>query len=147
MGRLRTHANRGFPPQFFLKRGRYYFGRNNIALGADLKLALAKYAALYVPKPIKPKSAKVPRHEMCLTCGRVDDAEARYRESSRGIANMAVRRGKLIRQPCEKCGAAIAEKHHDSYKRPLDVRWLCRMCHVEHHRTMNDTAQHSELRT
>lgn len=44
----------------------------------------------------------------------------------------AVLNGKIIREPCELCGEA-AEAHHDDYSRPLDVRWLCRKHHVEHH--------------
>jgi hypothetical protein len=45
----------------------------------------------------------------------------------------AIRDGRLLRQPCEVCGAAKAEAHHDDYTRPLDVRWLCRKHHLEHH--------------
>jgi len=41
----------------------------------------------------------------------------------------AIRDGVLIRQPCEKCGAAYAQAHHDDYQKPLDVRWLCASCH------------------
>jgi hypothetical protein len=44
----------------------------------------------------------------------------------------AVRAGRLVRQPCEKCGAK-AHAHHDDYSKPLDVRWLCPKHHTEHH--------------
>jgi hypothetical protein len=45
----------------------------------------------------------------------------------------AIRDGRLIRLPCEKCGNAESEAHHDSYKRQdwLKVRWLCKKHHVE----------------
>lgn len=46
----------------------------------------------------------------------------------------AIASGKLVRQPCEKCGATKVDAHHDDYSRPLDVRWLCRSHHLEHHR-------------
>jgi len=47
-------------------------------------------------------------------------------------ANNAVRDGKLIRQPCEVCGATERiQKHHDDYSKPLEVRWLCIKHHAE----------------
>lgn len=48
---------------------------------------------------------------------------------ARTMVNRAIRRGKIIRQPCEICGQ-IAQAHHEDYSKPLDVKWLC----FEHHR-------------
>lgn len=45
----------------------------------------------------------------------------------------AVRDGRLIKMPCEVCGADKAQAHHDDYLKPLDVRWLCREHHLELH--------------
>ncbi len=45
----------------------------------------------------------------------------------------AVRDGRLVRKPCEVCGSEKSQAHHDDYSRPLDVRWLCRTHHLEHH--------------
>lgn len=45
----------------------------------------------------------------------------------------AIRRGRLIKQPCEKCGNAKVHAHHDDYLKPLEVRWLCSLHHREHH--------------
>lgn len=50
---------------------------------------------------------------------------------ARNAVNNAVRKGRLLRQPCERCGWSPAEAHHDDYSRPLDVRWLCFRCHRE----------------
>ena len=47
--------------------------------------------------------------------------------------NNAVRDGRLTRQPCEVCGKAAAEAHHDDYSKPLEVRWLCKEHHEEQH--------------
>jgi hypothetical protein len=55
------------------------------------------------------------------------------KESARRRVRNAVRSGKLTRSPCEVCGVAKSEGHHDDYSKPLDVRWLCRKHHDEHH--------------
>lgn len=53
---------------------------------------------------------------------------------ARWLAKNAVARGKLVPQPCERCGSEKhVEKHHEDYARPLDVRWLCRGCHKAEH--------------
>jgi hypothetical protein len=46
----------------------------------------------------------------------------------------ALRAGKLTRQPCEVCGKPRGHAHHDDYRKPLEVRWLCRDHHLEWHR-------------
>jgi ribosomal protein S27AE len=47
----------------------------------------------------------------------------------------ALRRGKLKKEPCEKCGATQRiEAHHDDYSKPLAVRWLCKRDHMRLHR-------------
>lgn len=46
----------------------------------------------------------------------------------------AVGRGDLMPLPCEQCFSTHdVQAHHDDYAKPLDVRWLCRSCHVRHH--------------
>lgn len=57
------------------------------------------------------------------------------KDNARSYANVYQRRGKLKPQPCEIPGCLIpAQKHHDDYSKPLEVRWLCRNHHLEHHR-------------
>jgi len=63
------------------------------------------------------------------------NAEQRKKNNARAYTNVYKRRGKLVPQPCEKCAAEKVEAHHDDYDKPLQVRWLCRSCHVEHHQT------------
>jgi hypothetical protein len=41
----------------------------------------------------------------------------------------ALRDGRIVRQPCEICGAVKTQAHHADYSKPLDVRWLCFGCH------------------
>jgi hypothetical protein len=52
------------------------------------------------------------------------------------LVSTAKLRGDLVRQPCEVCGKdnrwdVVA--HHDDYAAPLNVRWLCRSHHKQHH--------------
>lgn len=51
---------------------------------------------------------------------------------ARKSVESALARGTLTRKPCERCGAK-AEAHHDDYSKKLEVTWLCRKHHVEHH--------------
>lgn len=46
----------------------------------------------------------------------------------------AIRKGELVRGPCEVCGTTKhIDGHHDDYSKPLEVRWLCRRHHILHH--------------
>jgi hypothetical protein len=62
-----------------------------------------------------------------------NDQEFRRVKLARNAAVQAIARGTITRGPCEKCGASPAEAHHDDYARPLEVRWLCKHHHEEHH--------------
>lgn len=46
----------------------------------------------------------------------------------------AVADGTLIKSPCEVCGRAKSQAHHDDYSKPLEVKWLCDEHHKEKHR-------------
>jgi hypothetical protein len=59
----------------------------------------------------------------------------RHREkaAARSAVARAVRRGRLVRRPCEVCGDTKTDAHHVDYARPLDVQWLCRRHHADAH--------------
>lgn len=57
-----------------------------------------------------------------------------FKEGVRRITWLKIREGMLIRQPCEVCGNEKVEAHHDDYFKPLEVRWLCKLHHQEHHK-------------
>lgn len=40
-------------------------------------------------------------------------------------ANLAVRNGELLKQPCKMCGNVNVRVYHADYSKPLDVEWVC----------------------
>ena len=60
---------------------------------------------------------------------KVDSKRHRVKYPEKVRARLA---GQVFRkQPCEICGAPIAEAHHDDYSKPWEVRWLCKRHHEE----------------
>jgi len=48
--------------------------------------------------------------------------------------NHAISKGRIARQPCEVCGTdQKVHAHHHDYSKPLDVHWLCYVCHKAAH--------------
>ncbi len=61
-----------------------------------------------------------------------------FKDDSRILTRLAIKKGFLIRKPCEICNTEVdVQAHHDDYSRPLDVRWLCRKHHQEHHKNLD----------
>lgn len=56
------------------------------------------------------------------------------KDAARHIAGVYKRRGLLAPRLCVVCGSASVEMHHDNYDEPLEVTWLCRPCHLSHHK-------------
>ena len=64
-----------------------------------------------------------------------DRHREKYPEKSvaHNVLSNAIRDGKITRQPCIVCGDPKSDGHHEDYSKPLDVMWLCRKHHAEHH--------------
>ena len=54
-------------------------------------------------------------------------------KKARAAVASAIKKGLLIKQPCKVCGEERVDGHHEDYDKPLDVIWLCRLHHLEHH--------------
>lgn len=52
------------------------------------------------------------------------------------IVNGRLKRGTLLRKPCELCGDKRSHAHHDDYSKPLVLRWLCALHHKQRHARM-----------
>ena len=48
---------------------------------------------------------------------------------ARDILNNAIKSGSIIKNPCRRCGGNDSQGHHKDYNKPLDVIWLCEICH------------------
>lgn len=62
----------------------------------------------------------------------------RKKANARSYINVYIKRGAILPQPCQVCGASPAEKHHEDYNKPLEVIWLCRPHHLEYHAKKGD---------
>jgi len=60
----------------------------------------------------------------------------RKKSKARAYANVYKARGKITRGECFICDAPRAEMHHENYDEPTIVLWLCRSCHMEHHKSL-----------
>jgi len=55
------------------------------------------------------------------------------RQKAVNAVTYAVKKGTLIKTPCEYCGALKVVAHHVAYDLPLEVVWLCQKHHKELH--------------
>lgn len=62
--------------------------------------------------------------------------EQRKKANCRSYAKTYRDRGKITQQPCETCGSVYSQMHHADYDQPLKVTWLCRPCHLAHHKSV-----------
>jgi hypothetical protein len=60
-------------------------------------------------------------------------AKNRGKNAARAAISRDIRSGKIVPQPCEKCGNPKTEAHHVDYRKKKDVRWLCFKHHREEH--------------
>ncbi len=75
-------------------------------------------------------------------------AERRAGEREKAVARTRlwneIKRGNIVKGECEvgeDCLGQI-EGHHDDYAKPLDVRWLCKRHHMQHHARQKKEGRH-----
>jgi len=61
-----------------------------------------------------------------------------YKEATRRATRDLVRQGIIAKTGyCQACGDFVGDvitKHHKDYHNPYNIVWLCKSCHLEHHR-------------
>jgi hypothetical protein len=89
---------------------------------------------------------RIGKHVYCLSCHAQNmretrpkhselSNEARKKVNARAYTHVLIKRGKIVKEPCEVCGSDKSQAHHDDYDKPRDVRWMCRPHHLAWHRT------------
>ena len=73
-----------------------------------------------------------------IAVNRLWRAEDVRRQKAHTAVAKAIRNGKLLRQPCERCGCEKSLAHHEDYDFPLDVMWLCQPCHKQRHKELKE---------
>lgn len=66
------------------------------------------------------------------------DASLPHVTKAHSAVQIAIRAGRLVREPCVFCGKPGAEAHHEDYSKPLDVWWLCRLHHERRHQVLDE---------
>jgi hypothetical protein len=64
-------------------------------------------------------------------------ADHKTERAAHKIVERALAKGTLVKPYfCEACGVKPKrlDGHHDDYSKPLEVRWLCRGCHIAVHK-------------
>ncbi len=61
-------------------------------------------------------------------------ARNKEKRSAHSIFWNGIKSGKVVKKPCEICGETKVHGHHEDYKRPLDVIWLCDKHHILWHK-------------
>ena len=59
--------------------------------------------------------------------------DVRIKNMARWYTNHEIRAGRINREPCAVCGKEQGEAHHEDYKQPLLIVWLCADCHRQIH--------------
>lgn len=62
-------------------------------------------------------------------------------QKARNAIQTAIHNGTIIRpKTCSKCvKTCTPHAHHEDYRKPLDVRWLCASCHKQYHCDLKST--------
>lgn len=78
------------------------------------------------------------RKESHRNCSLKYSAKYPEKKLARNKARMALLSGKIKKGLCECCGTSDVQMHHPDYSKPLQIMWLCKICHEEWHKKYGD---------
>lgn len=109
--------------------------RSNLcACGNEKAPYNVSYCKSCIAKQVRDRRARAKELKPIVKVLPLTKEEKKLRRDARALTNSALRRGILTRGPCEVCGTDMVEAHHDDYYKALDVKWLCKQHHDEHHK-------------
>ena len=80
------------------------------------------------------KRSKTPeRLKLAAEVTKVWRSEDKRRTKCHNAVARAIKSGKLVKQSCKRCGSEKTEAHHENYDEPLNIVWLCSVCHKKRH--------------
>ena len=82
----------------------------------------------------KERSKLPERKKLNTTIVKAWRQEDNKRQKCHNAVSRAIKRGILVRMPCIKCNSLKSLAHHENYNKPLDVMWLCQICHKDWHK-------------
>lgn len=85
----------------------------------------------------KSKKIQTPKQRINSTKYSSLSDSQKFKSNARAYANTYLRRGVIKKEKCRICGKEQSEMHHGDYTKPLDIIWLCRMCHMKIHKEIN----------
>jgi hypothetical protein len=121
------------------KRLGYFLGACKACINTRRLLARREKARTYAGTEAQHERFRRYRRENPSKAKRDSANRNPVKERARRILREAVRRG-VVRKPanCQDCGAMVDSRklgaHHSDYSKPLDVEWLCSLCHGVRHR-------------
>ena len=119
--------------------------RENRAKNAEYYRAYDRSRSIF-PQRVKLRSERLERLKNDPELrAKANEAQARWKDRNvikrrcHVVTGNALRDGRLVPRPCERCGHAInVQAHHEDYTKPLEVVWLCPPCHGARHREINE---------
>lgn len=131
-----TACEKTKPPSDFGKHARAADGLRNECLSCKRQREKRWREANSEKRKEQIKRSKLKNPETVKRANRAYRERYPERTKAQGILYYAIKCGHVAKpNRCEKCGKPCKSReldaHHHDYDKPLDVRWLCRQCHVD----------------
>jgi hypothetical protein len=115
----------------YLKRGRESYYRHQTEI-AKRRKEIRKSPEFKEKTRIRIREWRLKNPEKSRRSVKNWQKKNKIRHAAHQRVHRAVEEGKLMRSEyCLQCGKKCkTEGHHEDYSKPLDVIWLCRLCHA-----------------